>query len=126
SFVALDLVAEKSRQARRRILIWTTTPWTLVSNVALAVNPSLEYVELRKKKADAAETVILALTRAPAVLGDDFAARWEMVRSFRGNELVGQRYKRPLDWVKYDEKGGKHEVIVGESFVSAEEGTGVV
>src|SRR5204863_9974928 len=116
SFVALDLVAEKSRQARRRILIWTTTPWTLVSNVALAVNPSLEYVELRKKKADAAETVILALTRAPAVLGDDFAARWEMVRSFRGNALVGKRYKRPLDWVEY--KQGEHEVVIGESFVS--------
>ncbi|MGH7604649.1 MAG: isoleucine--tRNA ligase [Gemmatimonadaceae bacterium] len=141
AYVALDLVEEgKSKpHARRRILVWTTTPWTLVSNVALAVSPSLEYVELRKKKSgapdvadrtiektprDAGETIILALTRAPAVLGEDFAGRWKTVRSFRGTELVGQRYKRPLDWVEY--KDGKHEIIVGEDFVSSEEGTGVV
>ncbi|MDQ6690948.1 MAG: isoleucine--tRNA ligase [Gemmatimonadota bacterium] len=124
AYVALDLEAESGTKTRRRILVWTTTPWTLVSNVALAVNPGLEYVELRKKKADAGETVILALARAPSVLGDDFADRWEMVRSFRGTDLVGKRYKRPLDWIEYKE--GKHEIIVGESFVSADEGTGVV
>jgi isoleucyl-tRNA synthetase len=124
AYVALDLVDEKSGKGRRRILVWTTTPWTLVSNVALAVNPTLEYVELRKKTDDAAETVILALTRVPAVLGDDFAIRWDAMRSFRGTALVGSRYKRPLDWVQYKE--GEHEVIIGESFVSAEEGTGVV
>jgi len=126
AYVALDLVEDKASKSktRRRILVWTTTPWTLVSNVALAVNPNLEYVELRKKKADAGETVIVAINRAAAVLGDDFAARWETVSSFRGTDLVGKRYKRPLDWVEY--KQGKHELIVGESFVSAEEGTGVV
>jgi len=80
AFVALDLVDEKT-VGRRRILVWTTTPWTLVSNVALAVNPSLEYVEVRKRKSDANETLILALTRAPAVLGDDFADRWEIGRA---------------------------------------------
>ena len=124
AYVALDLVEDKGAKTRRRILIWTTTPWTLVSNVALAVNPALEYVELRKRKSEADETIILALARTPAVLGDDFAGRWETVRSFRGSDLVGKRYKRPLDWVEYKE--GKHEVVIGESFVSAEEGTGVV
>ncbi|MFL5593809.1 MAG: isoleucine--tRNA ligase [Gemmatimonadaceae bacterium] len=124
AFVALDIVDENAPKKRRRILVWTTTPWTLVSNVALAVNPTLEYVELRKKKADAAETIVLALTRAGAVLGDDYTGRWDTVRSFPGSELVGKRYKRPLDWVQY--KDGEHEIIIGESFVSAEEGTGVV
>ena len=124
AYVALDLVEGKGAKTRRRILLWTTTPWTLVSNVALAVNPALEYVELRKRKADAGETVILALARTPAVLGDDFAGRWETVGSFRGSDLVGKHYKRPLDWVEYKE--GKHEMIIGESFVSADEGTGVV
>ena len=123
AFVALDLVGGASKM-RRRILVWTTTPWTLVSNVALAVSPALEYVELRKKKAETEETIILAVTRAPAVLGDDYASRWETVRQFPGAELVGGKYKRPLDWVKYKE--GKHELIIGEDFVSAEEGTGVV
>ena len=46
------------------------------------------------------------------------------MRSFRGSDLVGKRYKRPLDWIEYKE--GKHEIIIGESFVSADEGTGVV
>jgi isoleucyl-tRNA synthetase len=124
AYVALDLVEGKGAKTRRRILLWTTTPWTLVSNVALAVNPALEYVELRKRKADAGETVILALARTPAVLGDDFAGRWETVGSFRGSDLIGKHYKRPLDWVEYKE--GKHEMIIGESFVSADEGTGVV
>jgi isoleucyl-tRNA synthetase len=124
AYVALDLVEDKSGKTRRRILLWTTTPWTLVSNVALAVNPTLEYVELRKRKSETDETIILALARTPAVLGDDFAGRWETVGSFRGSDLVGKRYKRPLDWVAYKE--GKHEIIIGESFVSAEEGTGVV
>ena len=126
AYVALDLLEDKTSKskARRRILLWTTTPWTLVSNVALAVSPTLEYVELRKKKSENDETIILALKRAPAVLGDDFAGRWDTVRTFAGTELVGNRYKRPLDWVEYKE--GKHEIIIGEDFVSSEEGTGVV
>ena len=124
AYVALDLVEDKPSKTRRRILVWTTTPWTLVSNVALAVSPALEYVELRKKKTDANDTIILALTRAAAVLGEDYAGRWETVRIFTGSQLVGKRYKRPLDWVEYKE--GKHEIIIGEDFVSSEEGTGVV
>ncbi|MDP9202226.1 MAG: isoleucine--tRNA ligase [Gemmatimonadota bacterium] len=124
AYVALDLVGEKGAGTRRRILVWTTTPWTLVSNVALAVSPTLEYVELRRKKSDSNETIILGLTRAPAVLGEDYAGRWETVATFPGSELVGKRYQRPLDWVEYKE--GEHEIIVGEDFVSAEEGTGIV
>jgi isoleucyl-tRNA synthetase len=124
AFVALDLVGHAGSKTRRRILVWTTTPWTLISNVALAVNPALEYVELRKKKGEADETVILAQSRAGSVLGDDYETRWDAVGTFRGTELVGKRYNRPLDWVAYKE--GKHEIIIGEDFVSAEEGTGVV
>jgi isoleucyl-tRNA synthetase len=124
AYVALDLVDKKTDGPRRRILVWTTTPWTLVSNVALAVRPELEYVELRKKKSDSNETIILALTRAPAVLGEDYSGRWDAVTTFPGRDLVGKRYTRPLDWVEYKE--GEHELIIGEDFVSAEEGTGVV
>ena len=123
AYVALDLIGEKDK-TRRRILVWTTTPWTLVSNVALAVRPALDYVELRKKKSETDETIILALARVPAVLGEDYAGRWETVATFPGSEMVGKRYKRPLDWVEYEE--GEHELIIGEDFVSAEEGTGVV
>jgi len=119
-YIALDLEGD----AERRILVWTTTPWTLVSNVALAVNPELEYVELRELESETAPTLILAVLRIKALLGDDYTQRWHTVSRMRGSELAGKRYKRPLDWVEYGEGG--HEVIVGESFVSAEDGSGVV
>ena len=67
-----------SKSVRRRIIVWTTTPWTLVSNVALAVHPELEYVELRKKNVGD-WTIILAASRAGAVLGADYTERWDTV-----------------------------------------------
>ena len=121
-YLALDLVHDGPE--RRRIIVWTTTPWTLVSNAALAVHPELTYVELRKKSG-AAWTIVLAEARAGAVLGADWTERWEIVATMPGAALVGQRYRRPLDWVAYPDTGA-HEVIVGEAFVSAEDGSGVV
>ncbi|MGK2960691.1 MAG: isoleucine--tRNA ligase [Gemmatimonadaceae bacterium] len=122
-YVALDL-EKRGDGKRRRILVWTTTPWTLVSNVALAVHPELTYVELTKRSGDGSESIILAASRAAGVLGDDYADRWEEVATVEGAQLVGLRYTRPLDWAQFVD--GKHEIIVGESFVSAEDGTGVV
>jgi isoleucyl-tRNA synthetase len=142
-YVALDLVGDGRRKTegdgndgvgtgslslpssvRRRIIVWTTTPWTLVSNVALAVHPALTYVELRKKNISD-WTIILAEARAGAVLGADYRERWEQVALFTGAELVGLSYQRPLDWVAYPDEGNT-QVIVGEEFVSAEDGSGVV
>ena len=118
-YVALTLADDPNR----RILVWTTTPWTLVSNAALAVNPELEYVELRRKDGDA-RTIIVAAERRAALFGDDWSERWDAVATFRGDALVGKRYHRPLDWVAY--QGGNHEIIVGEDFVTATDGSGVV
>ncbi|HET9683986.1 MAG TPA: class I tRNA ligase family protein, partial [Gemmatimonadaceae bacterium] len=95
----------------RRILVWTTTPWTLVSNTALAVHPDLAYVELRKTHSADTRTIIVAEARAAAVLGDDYATRWTRVETLTGAELVGARYRRPFDWLPYPE-GTNHEVIV--------------
>ncbi|MDE3052796.1 MAG: isoleucine--tRNA ligase [Gemmatimonadota bacterium] len=125
-YVALDLAVDEAAAGPggRRILVWTTTPWTLVSNTALAVHPDLGYVELVRKDGDDKRTLILAESRVRAVLGDDFARRWDLVRLLRGAELVGRRYRRPFDWLPYPP--GAHEIIVGEEFVSAEDGSGVV
>jgi isoleucyl-tRNA synthetase len=120
-YVAVDLV-----DGARRIVVWTTTPWTLVSNVALAVHPELDYVELRSRTGGDPRTLILAASRVPAVLGVDAAEHWEVVRRLRGSDLVGLRYRRPLDWVPFPDGAGDHEVIVGEPFVSADDGSGVV
>jgi isoleucyl-tRNA synthetase len=110
--------------SRRRLLVWTTTPWTLVSNVALAVHPELVYLELVRRDRENEGTIILVEARAAAVLGDDWTDRWNIVQRMPGAALEGLRYRRPLDWVPYGE--GKHELIVTESFVSAEDGSGIV
>ncbi|HEY0996672.1 MAG TPA: isoleucine--tRNA ligase [Gemmatimonadaceae bacterium] len=121
-YVALTLGSEDDG---RRILVWTTTPWTLVSNVALAVSPELTYAEVRRREGEDRRTLVLAEARLPGVLGDDWATRWELVQRIPGTALVGLRYQRPLDWVAYPPEGA-HEVIVGEGFVSADDGSGVV
>ena len=124
-YLALDLESAPGSvsSGRRRIVVWTTTPWTLLSNAALAVNPGLTYIEVRKNgRTD--WTLLLAESRAIAVLGQEWRSKWEIVAKFSGSELAGMRYKRPLDWVPYAD--GAHEVIVAEDFVSADDGSGVV
>ncbi|HYW51575.1 MAG TPA: class I tRNA ligase family protein, partial [Gemmatimonadaceae bacterium] len=92
TYIALDLV-DGSTTMRRRIIVWTTTPWTLVSNAALAVHPELAYVELQKQSG-ASFTVILAESRVASVLGLDWTDRWTVVRTLQGSELAGMRYIR--------------------------------
>ena len=109
----------------RRILVWTTTPWTLVSNAALAVKGDLDYAEVVRRAGEDKRSLILAEARLAGVLGADWADRWEVRSRWKGTELVGLRYKRPLDWVAYPVEG-QHEIIVAEEFVTAEDGSGVV
>jgi isoleucyl-tRNA synthetase len=124
-YVALDVVSPDGETGARRMLVWTTTPWTLVSNVALAVNPDLEYVEVLRSPGTDKRTLILAKARLEAVLGADWSDRWTISETWQGSALVGLRYRRPLDWVEMPD-AGQYEVIVAESFVSAEDGSGVV
>ena len=98
-----------------KILVWTTTPWTLPSNVALAVDPGATYVEVEYR----GERLILAKPRLEAVLGEEAG----ILREFPGEELVGREYE-PL----YPLVAGKENAyrVVGADFVSMEEGTGIV
>src|SRR4030095_3157877 len=94
-YVALEVTGQRSAvsgQSGRRLLVWTTTPWTLVSNVALAVHPDLEYVEGRKRK-NTDRSLILAEARLKGVLGEDYDDRWETIGRLTGRELVGWTYK---------------------------------
>ena len=116
-------LTQTGKSGERRILVWTTTPWTLVSNAALAVNADLTYVEVRKKTG-AEWTLILAEARVSAVMGADWADRWDVVDSFAGRALTGAHYQRPLDWVAYGD--GAREIVVAADFVSADDGSGVV
>ena len=102
----------------RAFLVWTTTPWTVPSNVGLAVHPHLTYVEVKA----GARRVILAEARAEEVLGEGA----EILRRYSASELEGQPYRRPLDLVPVPAETGKSWSVVLEDFVSAEEGTGIV
>ncbi len=108
----------------KRILVWTTTPWTLVSNVALAVHPDLDYVEVKRRGKDEG-SLILAEARAPVVFGADWGDRWEVIGRLTGRDMLGWRYRRPFDWLPFP-VDAQHEVVVAGHFVSAEDGSGVV
>ncbi|CAM4508496.1 isoleucyl-tRNA synthetase [Paenibacillus endophyticus] len=96
------------------ILAWTTTPWTLPANVALAVNPELDYVRASKN----GEVYIVAQNLAESVLKDGY----ELLSVVKGAELIGLSYEPPFQYVAV-EKG--HIVIAGD-FVSDTSGTGIV
>lgn len=97
------------------LLIWTTTPWTLTSNVAAAVNPSLTYIKVRQGD----ERLYLAKGRLGELDGE-----FETEAECLGSDLVGLRYRAPF----YDlpvQQGVEHRVIAWDQ-VGSEEGTGIV
>jgi len=97
------------------LLAWTTTPWTLIGNVAVAVNPKLKYVKIKSNN----EFLILAKDRLE-LLKD----KYEIVKEFKGSELVGKNYE-PLYNVSNDGKKA-YLVINGGDEVKNDEGTGMV
>lgn len=96
------------------ILAWTTTPWTLPANVALAVNPELDYVRASKD----GEVYIVAQNLAESVLKEGY----ETLSTLKGSELVGLSYEPPFRYVPVEHG---HVVIPGD-FVSDTSGTGIV
>ena len=101
-----------------KILVWTTTPWTLSSNVALAVNPDIDYVEVKIKSDE--QTLILA-KNAIRHLGDD---KLEVLRAFKGSELVGLHFETCFPYLPA-QADIEHKIVAWED-VDADEGTGVV
>jgi isoleucyl-tRNA synthetase len=103
-----------------QLLAWTTTPWTLVSHAAIAVDPGLRYVRARDR--DTGGVVVLAEARVEALLGEDA----EILDVFDGAALLGQRYEPPFPFIPADAYGPKGHTVVPADFVSAEDGTGLV
>ena len=97
-------------------LVWTTTPWTLISNVALAVHPDIDYVRL----AHEGRKYIMAQAR----IGDLFEeGSYEIEATFKGSKLEGKRYKRIFDFVQADKDAF---YLTNANFVTTEDGTGIV
>ena len=107
-------------------LAWTTTPWTLPSNTALAVGPAIEYVKVkcRNPYTDRPQTVILAKELVPAYFTKKMEGTYEITgESWQGPELEGIRYEQLIPWVK--PMGDAFRVIVGD-YVTTSDGTGIV
>ena len=102
----------------RAFLAWTTTPWTVPSNVALALNPALTYAEAEAE----GRRVIVAKDLVERVLGGD--AR--IIREHDARSLEGVRYARPLEVVPVPDGSDAAWRIILEDFVTAEDGTGIV
>ncbi|NUM82173.1 isoleucine--tRNA ligase, partial [bacterium] len=96
-------------------LVWTTTPWTLISNVALAVGRDIDYVKAQYKD----QFFILAEARVKEVLKENY----EIVERFKGSQLLNKEYERLFDYVPVDKRA--FFVIHGD-FVTTEDGTGIV
>ena len=98
------------------LLVWTTTPWTLVSNTAIAVHPDVEYV-IARKSGDG-DKVVVAEALWPRVLGEG----WHVLATLRGSELLEARYTPPFRMIEVPDA---HRVV-GGTFVTTDDGTGLV
>lgn len=110
------IVPFKIKDSDTYFLVWTTTPWTLMDNVAACVNPDLEYV----KVSSMGYMFIVAKSLANKVLGDDY----EVLETYKGTDLVGIKYEQLLPFAKVTD--GKSFEVVADSYVTDEDGTGIV
>lgn len=119
-------------------LAWTTTPWTLPSNTALAVGKDITYAKIRtfNPYTGKAITVIMAKelmnvyfdpamagTKADEYREGDKKIPYQIVKDYKGKDFQGVRYEQLIDWI--DPNGKSFEVLLGD-FVTTEEGTGIV
>ncbi|HDZ12530.1 MAG TPA: isoleucine--tRNA ligase, partial [Bacteroidetes bacterium] len=95
-------------------LVWTTTPWTLISNVALAVHPDVDYVKIRHK----GDKFILAEPRLNVIDGD-----YEILERMKGRNLMGLGYEPIFTFLHPEEKA---YYVIEADFVTTEDGTGIV
>ena len=110
------IVPFKIKDSDTYFLVWTTTPWTLMDNVAACVNPDLEYV----KVSSMGYKFIVAKSLANKVLCDDY----EVLETYKGTDLVGIKYEQLLPFAKVTD--GKSFEVVADSYVTDEDGTGIV
>ncbi|MCA0388961.1 MAG: isoleucine--tRNA ligase [Bacteroidetes bacterium] len=104
----------KAKDQDFHFLVWTTTPWTLISNVALALGPEVEYVKVLHKE----KKIVLAKERL-SVLGEDY----EILESCLGKDLAGTDYEQLMEYVTPDKKAF---YTINAGFVSTEDGSGIV
>ena len=100
------------------LLIWTTTPWTLVSNAAVAANPKVDYATVEVD----GEKLVVASELLDLVFGEN---GYRILETRKGEELEGLRYRRPFDYVSVEDTENLWTVVLGD-YVTTTEGTGLV
>ena len=105
-------------RAGESFLVWTTTPWTLPANVALAVHPELDYVRAKQ----GGETFVLSKGTVAAAL----QGQYEIVGTVKGASLLGLRYAGPFDHLPAAKDAVAHHRVIEWDDVSEAEGTGIV
>ena len=109
------IVPFKRVDADEYFLVWTTTPWTLIANVALCVNPDLTYVKVMSR----GYKFILAESLLGSVIGEDY----ELIEKYKGTDLIGIKYEQLMPFV--DVSGRAFEVLA-DNYVTDGDGTGIV
>jgi isoleucyl-tRNA synthetase len=105
---------------RASLLVWTTTPWTLVSNTAVAVHPAVDYVAAT----DGRETLVVAEPLWEAVLGEG----WQVTERFSGADMERWEYQRPFELLEFPPAadGGRSHFVALATYVTTDDGTGLV
>ena len=116
-FVRFPATSGKLSELKASLLVWTTTPWTLVSNTAVAVNPKVEYQVIEITVDEKTERLVVAADLVN-VLGEDR----KVIATFMGKELEHTKYSRPFDLVEIE---NSHFVVLAD-YVTVEDGTGLV
>jgi isoleucyl-tRNA synthetase len=111
-----DRIPESPLEPSDQLLVWTTTPWTLISNAAVAVGPEIEYARARLGD----EVFVLAASLVGKVLGDEA----EILARFPGSALAGSSYVPPFYYLT--DFGPRGHTVLEADFVSTDEGTGIV
>ena len=102
-------------------IAWTTTPWTLPSNTALCVGPNIDYVLLKTVHPYTEEPCQILM--AKALVGTMFKEAPEVIKEYKGVELIGLEYEQLIPWVNPGEGAFR---IIGGDYVTTEDGTGIV
>ncbi len=109
------IVTFKKKDEDVYFLVWTTTPWTLMANVAICVNPDLTYLKVESQ----GYKFILCESLVDKVLGEDY----KVLEKYKGSDLQGIKYEQLLPFVKVE---GKAFEVVADSYVTDSDGTGIV
>jgi isoleucyl-tRNA synthetase len=116
-FVRFPATSGELAELKASFLVWTTTPWTLVSNTAVAVHPDVDYVVVKATVEDVSEVLVVAQPLLSKIAGEH-----EILKTIKGKDLERTTYKRPFDYLEIPDS----HFIVLATYVTTEDGTGLV